>query len=79
MLVRDPAGRWVPGPAARRAGPRAPDVLLTAAEPMLTRLRDGTGESAQLYLRAATSGSASPPPSGPAACATPCPSAPCCR
>src|SRR4030095_4306116 len=31
----------------------APDVLLPAAAPMLTALRDATGESAQLYLRRA--------------------------
>src|ERR671916_30258 len=31
----------------------APDVLLTAAEPLLAALRDATGESAQLYLRRA--------------------------
>lgn len=53
MLVRDPQGRWRPGPRLGELAESAPDVLLTAAEPMLGALRDATGESAQLYLRRA--------------------------
>ena len=53
MLVRDAQGRWRPGPRLGELANAAPDVLLTAAEPMLTALRDATGESAQLYLRRA--------------------------
>jgi len=53
LLVRDAHGRWRPGPRLGELANSAPDVLLTAAEPMLTTLRDTTGESAQLYLRRA--------------------------
>src|SRR3954452_9767915 len=53
MLVRDAQGRWRPGPRLGELANAAPDVLLTAAGPMLTALRDATGESAQLYLRRA--------------------------
>src|SRR3989440_2699625 len=53
MLVRDQQGRWRPGPRLGELANAAPDVLLSAAEPMLTALRDATGESAQLYLRRA--------------------------
>src|SRR5215467_3283014 len=53
MLVRDPQGRWRPGPRLGELANAAPDVLLTAAEPMVAALRDATGESAQLYLRRA--------------------------
>ena len=46
----------------------------------LAALRDASGESAQFYLRdGATSGYASPRPSAPAGCATPCRSGPGCR
>ncbi|MGH3660421.1 MAG: helix-turn-helix domain-containing protein, partial [Micromonosporaceae bacterium] len=50
ILVRDPQGRWRPGPRLGEFANAAPDVLLTAAEPILGQLRDQTGESAQLYL-----------------------------
>lgn len=53
LLVRDQQGRWRPGPKLGELANAAPDVLLTAAEPILTTLRDQTGESAQLYLRRA--------------------------
>src|SRR6185312_2997054 len=53
LLVRDAQGRWRPGPRLGELANSAPDVLLTAAGPMLTALRDATGESAQLYLRRA--------------------------
>jgi DNA-binding IclR family transcriptional regulator len=53
LLVRDTHGRWRPGPRLGELANAAPDVLLTTAEPMLTALRDTTGESTQLYLRRA--------------------------
>lgn len=53
LLVRDPNGRWRPGPRLGELANSAPDVLLTAAEPMLAALRDATSESAQLFLRRA--------------------------
>jgi DNA-binding IclR family transcriptional regulator len=49
LLVRDGGGRWAIGPrVARLAGH---DTLLDRAELVLQRLRDATGESAQLYRR----------------------------
>jgi DNA-binding IclR family transcriptional regulator len=53
MLVRDTQGRWRPGPRLGELANAAPDVLLTSADPILSALRDATGESAQLYLRRA--------------------------
>jgi DNA-binding IclR family transcriptional regulator len=53
LLVRDSQGRWRPGTRLGELANAAPDVLLTAAEPMLAALRDATGESAQLFLRRA--------------------------
>lgn len=53
LLVRDSQGRWRPGARLGELANSAPDVLLTAAEPMLAALRDATGESAQLFLRRA--------------------------
>ena len=51
LLARDRDGRWRLGPhLAELAGGR-PDVLLERAGPILVRLRDATGESAQLYRR----------------------------
>lgn len=48
LLVRDPAGRWRAGPRlAELAGEI--DQLIEQARPVLLRLRDITGESAQLY------------------------------
>ena len=53
LLRRDRAGRWLVGPRLQElAGTGAGDVLLERAGPVLARLRDGTGESAQLYRRA---------------------------
>jgi DNA-binding IclR family transcriptional regulator len=52
LLVRDQAGRWQPGPALAELARHAPDALLAAAPPVLARLREETGESAQLYRRA---------------------------
>lgn len=51
LLARDLAGRWAPGPALRELSDSAPDPLLAAADSLLTRLRDATSESAQLYRR----------------------------
>lgn len=51
LLVRDEAGRWRPGPRLGELASSAPDVLLTAAAPVLAALRDATAESSQLYLR----------------------------
>src|SRR5262245_65535141 len=48
LLVRDPQGRWRPGQRLGELANSAPDVLLTAAQPMLAMLRDATGESAKL-------------------------------
>jgi DNA-binding IclR family transcriptional regulator len=53
LLVRDEAGRWRPGPRLAELANAAPDALLTAASPVLSQLRDATGESTQLYLRRA--------------------------
>ena len=53
ILIRDEAGRWRPGPRLSEFANAAPDVLLTAAAPILSALRDATGESTQLYLRRA--------------------------
>ena len=52
LLRRDRAGRWLLGPRlSELAAGSPPDVLLERAGPVLARLRDGTGESAQLYRR----------------------------
>jgi DNA-binding IclR family transcriptional regulator len=51
LLSRNTAGRWLPGPALSELARQAPDPLLAAAGPVLARLRDETGESAQLYRR----------------------------
>jgi DNA-binding IclR family transcriptional regulator len=53
LLIRDTQGRWRPGPRLGEFASAAPDVLLSAAAPVLAGLRDQTGESAQLYLRRA--------------------------
>jgi DNA-binding IclR family transcriptional regulator len=51
MLVRDASGRWAPGPRLAELAQSAPDPLVAAAGPVLARLRDRSGESAQLYRR----------------------------
>jgi DNA-binding IclR family transcriptional regulator len=51
LLVRDATGRWAPGPRLGELAQSAPDPLLAAAGPVLARLRDRSGESAQLYRR----------------------------
>lgn len=52
LLRRDRAGRWQLGPRlGELAGGSVIDPLLDRAGPALGRLRDSTGESAQLYRR----------------------------
>src|ERR1700712_78422 len=51
LLTRDADGRWRPGPLLAVLAAGAPDLLVTAAEDVLPRLRDRTGESVQLYRR----------------------------
>lgn len=55
LLDRDGAGRFVLGPRlaelAAAVGAAGSDRLLAAAPPVLAALRDGSGESAQLYRR----------------------------
>ncbi|MDQ1715616.1 MAG: hypothetical protein QOC60_1561 [Frankiaceae bacterium] len=52
LVARDVEGRFVLGPRIRELAVVAPgDPLLAAAPPILTRLRDSTGESTQLYRR----------------------------
>ncbi len=53
LLARDREGRWRLGPRlGELAGTGAADPLLERAPAVLARLRDTTGESAQLYRRA---------------------------
>ncbi len=49
FLAREGDGRWRLGP--RVVAPSGADALLERAAPVLARLRDLTGESAQLYRR----------------------------
>ncbi|MDX6286928.1 MAG: hypothetical protein QOG53_2413 [Frankiales bacterium] len=52
LVGRDGQGRFVLGPRIGDfASASGADRLLAAAGPVLSRLRDGTGESAQLYRR----------------------------
>jgi DNA-binding IclR family transcriptional regulator len=51
LLARDAAGRWEIGPKAAELTGNGGDRLLKGAGPVLARLRDTTGESAQLYRR----------------------------
>ncbi len=53
LVRRDAGGRFAPGFALMALGAAAADAfpLATAAGPALARLRDETGESAQLYVR----------------------------
>ena len=52
LLARDRDGRWRLGPRlGELAGGPVEDVLLERAAVVLARLRDSTGESAQLYRR----------------------------
>jgi DNA-binding IclR family transcriptional regulator len=51
VLARDDAGRFVLGPRLVGWGATAGRGLVDAAQPVLTRLVEETGESAQLYVR----------------------------
>lgn len=52
LLARDAQGRFILGPrVAELAAAAGEDRLLAVAQPILVRLRDVTGESAQLYRR----------------------------
>lgn len=51
LLARDREGRWRLGSRLGELGGPAADALLERAAPVLARLRDSTGESAQLYRR----------------------------
>jgi DNA-binding IclR family transcriptional regulator len=51
LLRKDADGLWGPGPALRELWHGAPDPLLTHATAVVDRLRDASGESAQLYVR----------------------------
>jgi DNA-binding IclR family transcriptional regulator len=54
LLARDVQGRFVLGPrVAELASAAGEDRLLAVSQPVLTHLRDVTGESAQLYRRQA--------------------------
>jgi len=51
LLERGADGRWRPGPALAELAHSHHDPLLSAADDVLPRLRDVTGESVQLYRR----------------------------
>jgi DNA-binding IclR family transcriptional regulator len=51
LLARDAEGRWCIGPRATELTGGGAERLLERAGPVLSRLRDATGESAQLYRR----------------------------
>lgn len=51
LLTRDGDGRFALGGRLRELADAAVDPLIDAAGPILAQLRDGTGESAQLYVR----------------------------
>lgn len=51
LLGRDDEGRWQIGPAVSELATRADDPLRAAGAAVLPRLREITGESAQLYRR----------------------------
>ena len=59
LLARDVQGRFILGPRITElAAAAGEDRLLAIAQPLLTQLRDATGESAQLYRLAAGRGAA---------------------
>jgi DNA-binding IclR family transcriptional regulator len=49
LLARDADGRFVPGPRLGELSAALPDPLVLAAGPVLSWVRDESGESAQLY------------------------------
>jgi DNA-binding IclR family transcriptional regulator len=51
LLARDAEGRFVPGARLGDLAAAVPDPLVAAAGPVLARVRDECGESAQLYRR----------------------------
>ena len=51
LLVRDPDGRFVPGPGLAELAATAADPLIAQAGEVLAWIRDTAGESAQLYRR----------------------------
>lgn len=51
LLGRDTAGRFVLGPRIGELAASLPDPVLTAADPVLTWVRDEVSESTQLYRR----------------------------
>lgn len=51
LLARDNEGRWRLGPALTELAGQVNDPLLSAADAVLPRLREITGESVQLYRR----------------------------
>jgi DNA-binding IclR family transcriptional regulator len=54
LLARDVQGRFILGPRVTElASAAGEDRLLAVAQPVLTQLRDATGESAQMYRRQA--------------------------
>src|SRR4051794_32060520 len=51
LLVRDPQGRFTPGPRLAELATSTGDPLLERAPEVLAWIRDSSGESAQLYRR----------------------------
>ncbi len=51
LLARDESGRWIIGRHWAELAGGADDGLSVLAQPVLDRLRDETGESAQLFVR----------------------------
>lgn len=51
LLYRDVHGRWHPGSLLAELAAASIDPLVVAATPILTALRDTSGESAQLFVR----------------------------
>ena len=49
LLARDAHGRWRPGPLLPELAAGSPDAVVAAANEVLPRLRDRTGESVQVY------------------------------
>lgn len=80
MVARDMQGRFILGPRlSELAAAAGEDRLLATAGPVLTHLRDVTGERAALPLGRATCGSVSRRRNGCPDCGTPCRWAPRCR
>lgn len=54
LIGRDEEGRWQLGAAIAELAAHVSDPLVTAGAPVLSALREATGESAQLYRREGT-------------------------